>query len=50
MVTREGTRTLAEVSYTENVEVFPRYFYPVRFLVQRRGLRGGRRSGPTRPE
>lgn len=30
-VTREGPRTIAEVSYTENVEVFPRYFYPVNF-------------------
>jgi hypothetical protein len=31
MVTREGGRTLAEVSYTENVEFFPRFFYPVNF-------------------
>jgi hypothetical protein len=31
MVTREGTRTVAEVAYTENVEIFPRYFYPVNF-------------------
>ena len=31
MVTREGTRTVAEVSYTDNIEVFPRYFVPVNF-------------------
>jgi hypothetical protein len=30
-VTREGARTVAEVSYTEEVEIFPRYFYPVNF-------------------
>jgi type III secretion system FlhB-like substrate exporter len=30
-VNREGARTLAEVAYTESVEVFPRYFYPVDF-------------------
>jgi len=30
-VSREGMRTVAEVSYTENIEVFPRYFYPVPF-------------------
>lgn len=31
MVTREGTRTVAEVTYTENVELFPRFLYPVNF-------------------
>ena len=30
-VTREGARTVADVSYTDNVEVFPRYFFPVSF-------------------
>jgi hypothetical protein len=30
-VTREGARTVAEVAYTDSVEVFPRYFYPVDF-------------------
>ena len=30
-VTREGARTLAEVSYNESVELFPRWFYPVDF-------------------
>ena len=49
MVTREGTRTLAEVSYTENVEIFPRYFYPVSFsfTAEAYGVAGA--SGPTRP-
>jgi hypothetical protein len=36
MVTREGTRTLARVSYTENVEIFPRYLYPVSFSISAR--------------
>jgi hypothetical protein len=30
-VTREGARTVADVSYTESVEVFPRVYYPVTF-------------------
>ncbi len=30
-VKREGMRTVAEVSYNEKIEVFPRYFYPVDF-------------------
>jgi len=30
-VTREGGRTVAEVSYSEDAEVFPRMFYPVEF-------------------
>ena len=30
-VSRTGMRTVAEVKYSENVEVFPRYFYPVDF-------------------
>lgn len=30
-VTRQGMRTVAEVAYTEAVEVFPRYVYPVAF-------------------
>ena len=30
-VNREGARTVAEVSYTENVELFPRWQYPVDF-------------------
>jgi hypothetical protein len=30
-VSREGGRTVADVSYSESVEVFPRFFYPVEF-------------------
>ena len=30
-VTRQGMRTVAEISYTEPVELFPRYSYPVAF-------------------
>ncbi len=30
-VTHEGGRTLAEVSYSESVEVFPRIVYPLKF-------------------
>ena len=30
-VSRQGARTVADVSYSENVEVFPRYLYPVTF-------------------
>lgn len=53
MVTREGTRTLAEVSYTENVEVFPRYLYPVNFSfsAEAYGVAGatGARPSAARP-
>ena len=30
-VSREGARTLAEVSYTESIELFPQFFYPMDF-------------------
>ena len=30
-VTRGGGRTVADVSYSESVEVFPRFLYPVKF-------------------
>ena len=30
-VTREGGRTVADVSYSESVEVFPRIVYPITF-------------------
>jgi hypothetical protein len=30
-VSREGGRTVADVAYSESVEVFPRFFYPVEF-------------------
>ena len=31
MVRREGARTVADVSYTDTVELFPRFSYPVNF-------------------
>jgi hypothetical protein len=31
MVRRDGARTIADVSYTDNVELFPRWSYPVSF-------------------
>ena len=36
IVTREGSRTVAEAYYTMPVEVFPRFFYPVdlSFMVE----------------
>ena len=49
MVMREGTRTLAEVSYTENVEIFPRYFYPVSFSFNAEAYGVAGATGPTRP-
>jgi hypothetical protein len=49
MVTREGTRTLAEVSYTENIEVFPRYFYPVGFSFTAEAYAVAGATAPPRP-
>jgi len=50
MVTREGTRTVAEVSYTDNIEVFPRYFYPVvfSFNAEAYGVAGASGAAPRR--
>jgi len=49
-VMREGSRTVAEVSYTENVEVFPRYFYPVvfSFSAEAYGVAGASGAAPRR--
>ena len=50
-VAREGMRTVAEVSYTESVEVFPRYFYPVNFSfsAEAYGVPGAG-AAPARPK
>ena len=50
MVTREGARTLAEVNYTENVELFPRYLYPVNFSfsAEAYGVAGATGARPRR--
>ena len=47
-VSREGGRTVADVTYSENVEVFPRYVYPVKFSFSAEafGLAGA--PGPAR--
>jgi len=47
-VRREGARTVAEAAYTQTVEVFPRYLYPVKFsfTVEAYGFAGG--GPPTR--
>ncbi len=31
VVTRDGIRTTAEASYTDSVEIFPRYRYPINY-------------------
>jgi hypothetical protein len=47
-VTREGPRTLAEVAYTDSIELFPRYFYEVNFSfsAEAYGVAG---ASPIRP-
>ena len=30
-VTRQGGRTVADIAYSDIIEVFPRFFYPVQF-------------------
>jgi len=45
-VTRDGLRTTAKASYTEGVEVFPDYIYPINFrfsveALSMAGLNGG---------
>ena len=49
-VTREGARTVADVSYTESVEVFPRYLYPVNFsfTAEAYGVAGAQGARPRR--
>ena len=48
-VRREGSKTVADVHYTDQVEVFPRYFYPVTFsfAAEAYGL-AGTPGGATR--
>ena len=49
-VNRQGMRTVAEVAYTENVELFPRYFYPVKFSfnAEAYGVAGASPVSPRR--
>ena len=48
-VTREGTRTLAEVAYTESVELFPRFSYPVDFSFSAEAYGVAGATGTARP-
>jgi hypothetical protein len=48
-VSREGMRTVAEVSYTESIEVFPRYFYPVPFSFNAEAYGVAGAPGASRP-
>jgi hypothetical protein len=49
-VSREGARTVAEISYTESIEVFPRYFYPMdfSFSAEAYGVAGATGARPRR--
>jgi calcineurin-like phosphoesterase len=40
-VTREGLHTSASASYTQSVEVFPNYKYPIRFQFRVEGINMG---------
>jgi hypothetical protein len=46
-VTRDGHYTVATASYTQPVEVFPSYIYPMTFQFTVRGINLGR--APTAP-
>ena len=41
LVTRDGFKTTAEAAYTQPVEVFPRYTYPVKFHFTVEGINLG---------
>jgi hypothetical protein len=41
LVTRQGLRTTATAAYTDSVEVFPNYKYPIRFQFKVEGLNMG---------
>jgi len=41
LVTREGLRTIASAAYTDSVEVFPNYKYPIKFQFKVEGVNMG---------
>ena len=41
LVTRQGLRTTASAAYTDSVEVFPNYKYPIRFQFKVEGVNMG---------
>jgi hypothetical protein len=49
-VSREGARTVAEVAYTEGIELFPRYVYPMdfSFSAEAYGVAGASGARPRR--
>jgi len=46
LVTREGLRTTASAAYTDSVEVFPNYKYPIRFQFKVEGVNMGAGVAP----
>lgn len=50
LVTRQGLRTTASAAYTDSVEVFPNYKYPIRFQFTVEGINmGAGLSGGAHP-
>ena len=41
LVTREGLRTTASAAYTDSVELFPNYKYPIKFQFKVEGVNMG---------
>jgi hypothetical protein len=41
LVTRQGLRTTASAAYTDSVEVFPNYKYPIKFQFKVEGVNMG---------
>jgi hypothetical protein len=46
LVTREGLRTFASATYTDAVEVFPNYKYPIKFQFKVEGINMGAGVSP----
>ena len=46
LVTREGLRTIASAAYTDSVEVFPNYKYPIKFQFKVEGVNMGAGVSP----
>jgi hypothetical protein len=46
LVTRQGLRTTASAAYTDSVEVFPNYKYPIKFEFKVEGVNMGAGVSP----
>ena len=46
LVTRQGLRTTASAEYTDSVELFPNYKYPIRFQFKVEGINMGAGIAP----